>query len=173
MGPDFEPSDSPLLVVISSIALMVGGIGVMAIMTDLGDRADARIGVRKAIGARRREILVQFLIEAVVPDRVGGILGPSCWAAPSASARPLALGIPGLAALVVIRDRYRLLRDNRDLLRPLPGNQGVAAGPDRSVAVRVEASASLPRASAPAAASSRRAKPVLPVGRRRRAPVDT
>ena len=64
-----------LLFVIASISLLVGGIGIMNIMLATVTERTREIGIRRALGAKRRDIVSQFLIEATVQTAVGGIVG--------------------------------------------------------------------------------------------------
>ena len=60
---------------IASISLLVGGIGIMNIMLATVTERTREIGIRRALGAKRRDITLQFLIEAVVQTTVGGFVG--------------------------------------------------------------------------------------------------
>jgi putative ABC transport system permease protein len=86
--------------VISSIGLLVGGIGVMNIMLISVTERTQEIGIRKAIGARKSDIRVQFLLEAVTLSSLGGAIGILMGALIAFAIRALVPSIPATLSLV-------------------------------------------------------------------------
>src|SRR5260370_9773778 len=82
-----------LLVFIASISLLVGGIGIMNIMLATVTERTREIGIRRALGGKRRDITLQFLIEAIVQTTLGGLLGMAIGIA-------FVYAIPGVCAWV-------------------------------------------------------------------------
>jgi putative ABC transport system permease protein len=86
--------------IISSVGLLVGGIGVMNIMLISVTERTSEIGVRKAIGARKADIRVQFLMEAVVLSSTGGAIGIALGATIAFAIRTLIPSIPATLSLL-------------------------------------------------------------------------
>ena len=136
-----------VMVAIASISLLVGGIGIMNIMLASVMERTREIGVRRAIGAKRRDVIRQFLIETTIISLTGGIIGVLS-----------GVGLSQLDRLFrrlvddrhhrVGRARVRRVGGDRPGVRSVSGRSGRGPGSGEGAALRIaHAPCSLPAAS--------------------------
>ncbi|MFR3092260.1 MAG: ABC transporter permease, partial [Eggerthella lenta] len=134
-GNEIDGTMTLLLAGIAGISLVVAGIGVMNVMLVSVTERTREIGIKKALGARRFDILVQFLLEALVLSIIGGVLGIAAGIAGTARARN---GVRGVGRGGGCRCSSH---GHRPGVRHLPRLPGVPQEPHRGFAHRISCAA--------------------------------
>ena len=124
-------------IAISGLGLLVGGIGVMNIMLVSVTERTREIGVRKALGARRRDIVGQFLVEAMTLTGAGGVLGIVIAMLITMLVGALVPSLPSKVPTWALVTGFSVSVARGRVLRRVAGGEGVAAGSGGRAAVRV------------------------------------
>ncbi|MBK6426119.1 MAG: FtsX-like permease family protein [Blastocatellia bacterium] len=126
-----------VVIPISGAGLLVGGVGVMNILLVSATERTREIGVRRAIGAKRSDIVAQFLVEAVTLTGLGGALGISLGWALSAVTRLVFPAIPTAVPVWAVLLGFGVSVGTGPRIRHLARGEGGATRPDRSAPPRI------------------------------------